>query len=776
MKLKFIKTHKSIVNLNEIVINDFAVITGLNGTGKTHLLHAIENGSIEIEQIPSQEIIYYNYYDFNLQYVKENSGKVNNNEKTPINQSITKNGHQIVQRISEERNNILNSYLSSKKGYQFIDNVRNTGGQLDIFDWSEDEKIAYEKIRDTKENSDDYWQLYHSLPQKVRMIHEANGYFPDNTKTLINDFSEITNSYFNCSLIKNTGYNPDYIKWTDIDIENYREITKTNVIINIGEHETLFSRYFIDFIYMYQDLCAQLGYNQKHDLNVLKNELTDLFSELEIYLTEKLKPEHLNFIKNFSQNKSIFSYLQAESGLLDLTQIANEEKQYQINKNQNDYNGYLKKFKGEQVHHITDEDFLSTFGNSPIMLLNEVLNKYDCNGYEFRTTKITNQYGYNVQEQSVAISLYNKKGNYPTDLESLSSGEKTILALTFYVYKLKYKKKIVASLLLLDEIDSSLHPSMSQRLLKVLYDLFYKELGLKIILSTHSSSTVAFAPENSLYVMKGEGPDRLSASSKDVALEELTFGVPSFSINYENRRQIFVESKYDVEYYEKLYQIFKKHLNPEISLNFIASGDIQKDKNGMPKSNCAQVIEITSLLRNAGNKFIWGIIDWDINKNKPESKYVKVLGWGERYSIENFIFDPLLVTILLLLEKIKTPEFFGLDEDFKIYNILNQSDKKLQNLIDIILTHLNAELKIDLSNKVTYKTVGGNSLELPKDFLEHQGHSLEGKFIKIFPELNKLKRNDEKALKIEILNKVIEEYPNIAPAGLLDVLKEVHKV
>ena len=57
MKLKFIKPHKSIVKLNDIEINDFAIVTGLNGTGKTHLLHAIEEGSIAIEGIQSSEII-----------------------------------------------------------------------------------------------------------------------------------------------------------------------------------------------------------------------------------------------------------------------------------------------------------------------------------------------------------------------------------------------------------------------------------------------------------------------------------------------------------------------------------------------------------------------------------------------------------------------------------------------------------------------------------------------------------------------------------------------
>src|SRR5690606_8520162 len=152
--------------------------------------------------------------------------------------------------------------------------------------------------------------------------------------------------------------------------------------------------------------------------------------------------------------------------------------------------------------------------------------------------------------------------------------------------------------------------------------------------------------------------------------------------------QVFVESKYDVIYYEKLYQIFKKKLTSEVSLNFIASGDIQKDKNGMAKSNCEQVIEITKLLRKGGNKFVWGIIDWDRRVQKPHNEYVKVLGWGKRYSIENFLFDPLIIAILLMSEKIKKPDFFGLNEDFKIYEILSQNDNVLQNIINALLVEL----------------------------------------------------------------------------------------
>jgi HsdM N-terminal domain len=94
---------------------------------------------------------------------------------------------------------------------------------------------------------------------------------------------------------------------------------------------------------------------------------------------------------------------------------------------------------------------------------------------------------------------------------------------------------------------------------------------------------------------------RVGKVSKDKALKILTAGVPSFSVNYENRRQVFVESRNDVLFYEKIYQRLSNYLTPEISLSFISSGDSRTDKNGDPVANCGQVKDIVERLRNAGN-------------------------------------------------------------------------------------------------------------------------------------------------------------------------------
>lgn len=76
-------------------------------------------------------------------------------------------------------------------------------------------------------------------------------------------------------------------------------------------------------------------------------------------------------------------------------------------------------------------------------------------------------------------------------LSDLSDGEKTIISLTFAtLIDNKFQNK---KLLLLDEIDSILNPTLIEMFYTVLTDFFIKN-GIKIILSTHSSTTISLAP------------------------------------------------------------------------------------------------------------------------------------------------------------------------------------------------------------------------------------------------------------------------------------------
>ena len=75
MKLRFKTNYKSIENIDSINLPKFTVLTGANGSGKSQLLEAIKNGSIEVESIESSEISLFNYESYRLnnenQYVKD---------------------------------------------------------------------------------------------------------------------------------------------------------------------------------------------------------------------------------------------------------------------------------------------------------------------------------------------------------------------------------------------------------------------------------------------------------------------------------------------------------------------------------------------------------------------------------------------------------------------------------------------------------------------------------------------------------------------------------
>ncbi len=73
MKVKFKEKHLSIDQFNDVELPDFTVLTGVNGSGKSHLLQAIEDAQVEVEGIGKSDIVHFNYETFRL----ENEGRFN---------------------------------------------------------------------------------------------------------------------------------------------------------------------------------------------------------------------------------------------------------------------------------------------------------------------------------------------------------------------------------------------------------------------------------------------------------------------------------------------------------------------------------------------------------------------------------------------------------------------------------------------------------------------------------------------------------------------------
>ena len=113
------------------------------------------------------------------------------------------------------------------------------------------------------------------------------------------------------------------------------------------------------------------------------------------------------------------------------------------------------------------------------------------------------QIGQRTQDFQSDIYLVNRSTNQNIGVEDISSGEKTLLSLALMIYKQK-KGGTFSEVLLLDEIDGNLHPSMIQQLLNVLENVFIKNYGMKVILVTHSPTTIALAPDASVSTMYRE--------------------------------------------------------------------------------------------------------------------------------------------------------------------------------------------------------------------------------------------------------------------------------
>ena len=224
-------------------------------------------------------------------------------------------------------------------------------------------------------------------------------------------------------------------------------------------------------------------------------------------------------------------------------------------------------FEGKDVHFLSEQEFFELHGEPPWDFLNSIL---EAANLDFR---IDQPHGYDDDRPYEPILLHQISGDR-IRFADLSSGERILMSFALSLYYAEDRRQIVEypKLLLFDEIDAPLHPSMTQSLLRTIQEILINRHKIKVILTTHSPSTVALAPESAIFVMRKDRNQRLEKTSKDKALAILTSGVPTLSIDYQNRRQVFVESQYDVEFYEHIFNKLKSQLIPEISLNFISSG------------------------------------------------------------------------------------------------------------------------------------------------------------------------------------------------------------
>lgn len=441
---------------------------------------------------------------------------------------------------------------------------------------------------------------------------------------------------------------------------------------------------------------------------------------------------HITFI---SPNKnSLFS-----------AQFAFIFKGYQYRKEKNDLTKIRASREPESNYtYFSDSEFINTYGPPPWELVNEILSTANLPYQISRPDHVDFEGPYNVR-------LIDKSRGVNISVEELSTGEKVLLSLAVAIFTTT-EGGTLPNLLLLDEPDAPLHPQFSKKLIDILNEIIVKKHGINVIMSTHSPSTVALAPDDSVFEINALTRTPFMVTNSH-ALRTLTNGIEFLRVSFEKRRQIFVESKNDVQYYELLFQILCRRHKFYFQPVFLEPHNKVRES-----SNCTDVIRIVERLREAGNDLVRGLIDWDTT-NEPKEN-ISILGGGNRYAIENYILEPLYICLSLIRAGRKDYADFGVTREHLTYTDASSlSQSECQIMIDCLLN----QIDLPLTDLKDTKLDNGFTLKYPTSFLSHHGHDYETKLDNTFIELKSVARGQ--ALKLGVLH-TIKENPHFLPVEI----------
>ena len=135
----------------------------------------------------------------------------------------------------------------------------------------------------------------------------------------------------------------------------------------------------------------------------------------------------------------------------------------------------------------------------------------------------------NFEHFSFKAEMTNRTTGAEYEVESLSSGESVLMALCLASFN-HYLGRRLPKLLLLDELDAVLHPSMVAALVRTLKTLFVPQ-GTKILMTSHSAMTVAALDEADIFrVVRESGHVKVSPATKSEAINELSEGLATVDV------------------------------------------------------------------------------------------------------------------------------------------------------------------------------------------------------------------------------------------------------
>jgi energy-coupling factor transporter ATP-binding protein EcfA2 len=351
------------------------------------------------------------------------------------------------------------------------------------------------------------------------------------------------------------------------------------------------------------------------------------------------------------------------------------------------------------------------------------------------------------------IRLKNKNSNSIISINSLSSGEKALLAIAAIIVGETQKSinGLRPLVLLLDEPDAHLHPDYAQLLVDIIKSEFIEKFKFSVILTTHSPITLAVSEiETSLLVKSGV----VESVPTAIALNTLMSGVPHIDVLNRSNIYVFTESFKDSRVYREIFGIVSKTKNYHNTPLFIASANDAR-------SNCELVKHLVENLPD--ERTIHGVIDWDL-KNMPVGN-LHVMAHSIRYTIENALFDPLCLLSLLISRGHNIPEEIGLHKNINMREFI-QEPSYFNDFCSKLARYIIEDYTSQKFKDCKY--FEGNTIPILQSYLEIKGHDLEDIIITKFPQLKMYGRD----LRYEII-KIMNEYPEIIPMDFVTLYDEI---
>ncbi len=379
-----------------------------------------------------------------------------------------------------------------------------------------------------------------------------------------------------------------------------------------------------------------------------------------------------------------------------------------------------------QEHRLThdgcsEEELRTRFGKPPWETLNDLLAS---SGMHYRVTaptpgEILTPYHLRLRDERTSLEISPQR---------LSSGESALFNLFMMLFT-SSEYSHLPKLLLLDEPDAHLHTAQIPGFFRALTEQLVKIHGCRVIMSTHRPDTLVLAPPGTLFEMRRHETPRVRAVADPASLlSSMTASVLSLLPGI---RCVFVEDVDDVKFYETIYEVACDNGFPLVPrLRFMT----QADGSGSARSTggAGTVKRWVAKLKHDLPNTVVGIIDGD--GEPPEFAVVSRIA---RYSIENYLFDPIVVyTALADLGQCVSLEGVPAVTAGQSQAVANFADKELQAVVDQMLARLpKPDSKGSDELRELSLSVGARSVVLnyPVWFLDWRGHDLAHRTRATFP-------------------------------------------